>query len=248
MNIRQNLVNSSKYSVKCPYTMNAEFIVVHNTANDASANNEISYMINNNDKVSYHYAVDDVEVVQGIPENRNTWNAGDGGNGQGNRKGLSIEICYSKSGGEKFDKAEENAAEFIAYKLKEKNWGIDKVKKHQDFNGKYCPHRTLDYGWDRFLNKIRKYLGEDINVDNTNNNSNNEEGFEVKTWQNGSTNETVYQDLACTQKIGTIYPREYADCYGIMKGKYIVAYYVTDKNGNVTNRKLGFVKYSGGVK
>ena len=70
----------------------------------------------------------------------------------------------------------------------------------------------------------------------------------MKTWQNGSTNETVYQDLACTQKIGTIYPREYADCYGIMKGKYIVAYYVTDKNGNVTNRKLGFVKYSGGVK
>ena len=41
VNIRQNLVDSSKYNIKCPYTMNAEFIVVHNTANDASANNEI---------------------------------------------------------------------------------------------------------------------------------------------------------------------------------------------------------------
>ena len=172
VNIRQNLVNASKYNIKCPYEMNAEFIVVHNTANDASANNEIAYMISNNNKVSYHYAVDDVEIVQGIPENRNAWHAGDGGSGKGNRKGLAIEICYSKSGGEKFDKAEENAAEFIASKLKEKGWGIDKVKKHQDFANKYCPHRTLDYGWERFLNKIRNYLGE-ATVDTTTNTSKN---------------------------------------------------------------------------
>lgn len=166
VNIRQNLVDSSKYDIKCPYEMNAEFMVVHNTANDASANNEIEYMKNNNNKVSFHYAVDDIEIVQGIPENRNAWHAGDGGNGQGNRKGLSIEICYSKSGGERFDKAEENAAEFIASKLKEKGWEIDKVKKHQDFANKYCPHRTLDLGWERFLNKIRSYLGEEqVNVD-----------------------------------------------------------------------------------
>ena len=145
VNIRKNLVDSSKYNIKCPYSMNAEFIVVHNTANDASANNEIAYMKSNNNKVSFHYAVDDKEIVQGIPENRNAWHAGDGGSGKGNRKGLSIEICYSKSGGERFDKAEENAAEFIASKLKEKGWGIDKVKKHQDFANKYCPHRTLDY-------------------------------------------------------------------------------------------------------
>ena len=162
VNVRQNLVSSSKYNIKCPYSMEAEFIVVHNTANDASANNEISYMISNNNKVSYHYAVDNVEIVQGIPENRNAWHAGDGGNGQGNRKGIAIEICYSKSGGDRFNKAEENAAEFIASKLKEKGWGIDKVKKHQDFANKYCPHRTLDLGWERFLNKIRNYLGEEL--------------------------------------------------------------------------------------
>ena len=79
---------------------------------------------------------------------------GDGVNGKGNRKGISIEICYSKSGGDKFIKAEQNAAKFIASILKEKGWGIDKVKKHQDFNGKYCPHRTLDMGWNRFLYRI----------------------------------------------------------------------------------------------
>jgi len=158
MKIIKNLVSTSKYNIKCPYSMNAEFIVVHNTANDASAKNEIAYMIGNNNQVSFHYAIDDKEIVQGIPENRNTWNAGDGGSGKGNRKGLSIEICYSKSGGNKFIEAEKLAAKFIAFKLKEKGWDISKVKKHQDFSGKYCPHRTLDMGWQRFLDMAQKEM------------------------------------------------------------------------------------------
>lgn len=158
MKINQNLVSESKYSIKCPYEMTAEFIVVHNTANDAPAANEIAYMIRNNNTVSFHFAVDDKEIWQGIPLNRNSWNAGDGSNGKGNRKGISIEICYSKSGGERFDKAENLAAEFIAHLLNERGWGIDKVTKHQDYCGKYCPHRTLDYGWERFLKMIQAHL------------------------------------------------------------------------------------------
>lgn len=160
MDIVKNLVSSSLYYCKCPYSMNPTRIVVHNTANDASARNEIQYMINNRNEVSYHYAVDDKEIVQGIPENRNAWHAGDGGNGVGNRQGIAIEICYSKSGGARFDAAEALAAKFIASKLKEKGWGIDKVTKHQDYSNKYCPHRTLDKGWQRFLNMIQKELGQ----------------------------------------------------------------------------------------
>ena len=160
MNIVKNLVSTSLYYCKCPYSMNPTRIVVHNTANDASARNEIQYMINNRNEVSFHYAVDDKEIVQGIPENRNAWHAGDGGNGVGNRQGIAIEICYSKSGGARFDAAEALAAKFIASKLKEKGWGIDKVTKHQDYSNKYCPHRTLDKGWQRFLNMIQVELGQ----------------------------------------------------------------------------------------
>ena len=139
--------------------MTAEFIVVHNTANDATAENEVAYMIRNKNQVSFHYAVDDQEVVQGVPINRNTWHAGDG-NGEGNRKGISIEICYSKSGGTRFDQAEKNAAHFIATLLRERGWGIEKVKKHQDFSNKYCPHRTLDKGWNGFIQMIKSYLND----------------------------------------------------------------------------------------
>ena len=44
--------------------------------------------------------------------------------------------------------------DLIADILKRYGWGVDRVTKHQDYNGKYCPHRTLDAGWDRFIKMI----------------------------------------------------------------------------------------------
>ncbi|MGY6765674.1 peptidoglycan recognition protein family protein [Faecalibacterium prausnitzii] len=156
--IRQMLVSPKKYNIKCPYAMTPEYITVHNTANDASANNEVQYMINNSSQVSYHIAVDDVEAVQGLPLNRNGWHSGDG-NGPGNRKSIGVEICYSRSGGERYRKAEQNAIKLIAQLLKERGSGIDRVKKHQDWSGKYCPHRILDEGrWESFKAEIQKEL------------------------------------------------------------------------------------------
>lgn len=132
-------------------------VVVHNTANDASAMAEISYMITNDNYVSFHYAVDDYRAVQGLEENRNGWHSGDG-NGQGNREGIAVEICYSLNGGDRFTKAEKNGVILIASILKRHGWGLDRVTKHQDYSAKYCPHRTLDLGWDRFLAMIAKEL------------------------------------------------------------------------------------------
>ncbi|WEZ21269.1 N-acetylmuramoyl-L-alanine amidase [Bacillus subtilis] len=144
ISVRKNLVASSKYPVKCPYSMDAKYITFHNTANDASADAEIRYMIGNNNEVSYHFAVDDKEVVQGIPTDRNAWHTGDGnGADSGNRTSIGVEVCYSKSGGTKYKAAEKLAIKFIAQLLKERGWGVDRVRKHQDWSGKYCPHRVL---------------------------------------------------------------------------------------------------------
>lgn len=157
--IIKKIVPNSRYYLKCPYEMTPTRIVVHNTANDASARNEITYMTNNDYETSFHYAVDDKEIVQGLEENRNGWHASDG-NGKGNREGIAIEICYSKSGGERFINAEKNAIDLIVDILNRYNWNIDKVTKHQDYTNKYCPHRTLDMGWNRFLNMIKEKLSE----------------------------------------------------------------------------------------
>ena len=160
INIVKQIVPQSKYSIKCPYSMTPIGITVHNTANDASARNEIANMSNNNSDISFHFAVDVKEAIQGIELNRNGWHASDGRYGTGNRKTIAIEICYSKSGGNRFIKAEQNAVELIVYLMKQYGWGIDRVKRHYDYapNKKYCPHRTMDMGWDRFLNMIKAKL------------------------------------------------------------------------------------------
>lgn len=140
--------------------MTPEGITIHNTYNDASAKSEVSYMIGNNNQVSYHYAVDGTQAVQGIPLSRMAWHAGDGGSGFGNRKTIGIEICYSKSGGDKFNKAEKNAAILIAQLMKTYSWtkkdiGTKVINTHKYRSGKYCPHRTLDKGINRFYDMIK---------------------------------------------------------------------------------------------
>ena len=90
--------------------------------------------------------------------NRNAWHCGDG-QGNGNRKSIGVEICCSKSGGARYMAAEENAIQYIAKLLKQYGWGIDRVKKHQDWNGKYCPHRILSENrWNSFLKRIEQAM------------------------------------------------------------------------------------------
>ncbi len=156
--IVEDLVSESKYNTQCPYHMTPEYITIHNTANDASAKNEIAYMKRNNYN-SYHFAVDDVEARQGLPLDRNNFSCGDGANGTGNCKSIAIEICYSKSGGARYVQAEENCVQLVAYLLKKYGLGVDRVKKHQDWSGKYCPHRILaENRWETFKNRIRVAL------------------------------------------------------------------------------------------
>ena len=157
---RQNLVPSSKYSIKCPYEMSPSYITIHNTSNSASADAEIRYMISNNNQTSFHVCVDEKEVIQAIPFNRNAWHAGDGGNGNGNRKSIGIEIARSTGDANLFEQAERNCAAYVAKLLKERGWGIDRVKRHKDWSGKNCPHKTMEKGWQRFLNMIQAELNK----------------------------------------------------------------------------------------
>lgn len=243
MRITNVVMPASKYALKCPYTMEAEEIAVHNTANDASAMSEISYMIGNGSSTSFHAAVDDTRVVTGVPFDRNAFQAGDGRSGRGNRKAIGIEICYSKSGGDRFDAAEENAAAYIALLLKERNWGIDRVKRHYDYSRKYCPHRTMDLGWQRFLDKIQRHL----DAQNQSEPEDQKEGGDLemaKVYQNGSTPEPVYSDTNLTNRIGSLNPRETAEYLSIDNDKPLVRYKVDGTN----TYKCGYVLWKGGCR
>lgn len=242
MQITNVICPENKYSIKCPDITEKDGICIHNTYNDASAMSEISYMLGRPEKVSFHAAVDNYRIVTGLPFEKSCYAAGDGRYGKGNAHKINIEICYSRSGGEQFEEAEKLAAEYTAYLLKQYGWGIDRVKKHQDFSNKYCPHRTLDMGWQRFLDMVSSYLEDKPVTENKNIESGSDEP--VRTYQNGSTTEVVYADTACTKRIGSLDPREKCDCFGIFNNKAMVRYNVNGTN----NFKIGFCKWLGGVK
>lgn len=159
--IINKFIPQSLYSLKAPYAMTPQYITIHNTANDATALNEIAYMTRNTAPTSYHVAIDDKHAVQAIPFSRNAFAAGDGANGNGNRKSLHFEICYSKSGGSRYYAAEENAVVYTAHVLKQYGWGIDRIRWHRDWSGKNCPHRMIAEGrLNSFKNRVKAKLDE----------------------------------------------------------------------------------------
>lgn len=162
MVFRKHMIPEDMYEYKSPYYMGPIGVTIHNTANDVPAINEAKCLQNDpSEERSFHFAVDDCEVVQILPLNRTAWHAGDG-QGDGNMRTIAIEICYSKSGGERFEKAEQNAARLLAllsYFIFRKE--VKEVAyTHQHWSGKYCPHRTLDLGLERFLNMAEDFYKE----------------------------------------------------------------------------------------
>ena len=161
MDIIKKLISKEKYSIKCPYTLSPLGITVHNTANSASAANEIAYMAGNDKEISYHFAVDEKEIIQALPLDRNGWHAGDGATGSGNRRTIAIEICRSTSEDlNLFIQAEKNAAWLCASLCLQYGWSTKDIYTHKHWSGKNCPHKTLELGWDRFLAMVEQNIAD----------------------------------------------------------------------------------------
>jgi len=168
---RQDLIPvTNKYS-RPQNPMIPEYVTIHNTGNskrDADANMHTEYVDNVTDRyVSWHFTVDDKEIIQELPIIENGWHAGDG-RGIGNMKSIGIEICENE--GINWTKAKENAVKLIVFLLNSvTTLKLDPIVPHQKWSGKYCPHKILDEGWDKFLTQINQYKngnkGSDIVVD-----------------------------------------------------------------------------------
>ena len=164
MKYYSKMVSKDKYAIKCPYPMKPEYITIHETDNlhGASALNEISYMIRNDNQISYHIAVDHNEAVQGIPLNRNAWHCGDGLKGTGNRKSIGIEICGNVLSSDIYNKAVDNTVEIVVKTMKEYNIPITNIVQHNHWSGKNCPSRMRREGkWNDFINKVKSKLNEE---------------------------------------------------------------------------------------
>lgn len=162
--IINNWTPSAMYYVKAPYAMNPDTYTIHNTGNTASARNEAAYMNGNYNQVSYHVVNDEAEVHQLIPFDRNAWAAGDG-QGPGNRRSIHHEISYSMDNGyygamsERYLAAQENATLYAAHVLIQYGWGVDRLRQHNDWSGKDCPHKIRAHGyWDWFVNRVQQHM------------------------------------------------------------------------------------------
>lgn len=165
---RQMMLPASKYSLKAPYAMTPRKITIHNTDNQMPARNEISYMIGNSSVVGFHIGIDEVEAIQGVPFYRNTFHAGDGKNGYGNRNTIGVEMCrnYDRSRGttnlhdplrSQFEKTLQNTIKVVAQLCIELNIvpSFSTIKQHKDWSGKHCPSKILnDKRWNELVNGI----------------------------------------------------------------------------------------------
>lgn len=141
-----------------------KYIVIHETANHsegADAQAHADYLAAGGDaETSWHYTVDDHQIVQHIPDNEVSWNAGDKlrENG-GNLNGISIELCVNDDGD--FEKTFDNGARLTAYLLSCYDLDTGAVLQHFNFNGKNCPMTIRETGrWDEFIQLVEQYLEE----------------------------------------------------------------------------------------
>lgn len=129
-------------------------ITAHNTGNDkkgADADMHTEYVDKTTSYVSWHFTIDDEKIIQELPITESAWHAGDGSEGTGNRTSIGTEICEHE--GIDWEKAKENAAKLFDF-LMDNVPTIEAIYPHQHWSGKYCPHKILDEGWDKFLDLV----------------------------------------------------------------------------------------------
>lgn len=139
------------------FTMVPKSITIHNTANgnpDSDAQKHADLLANPNARAytSWHFTVDDHQIIQSIPVNEGSWHAGDN-QGLGNGASVAIEMC--ENAGSDWNQTLKNTQVLVAHLMVDLNLPISAVKKHYDFSGKNCPRQLMDPPtWIAFIDGI----------------------------------------------------------------------------------------------
>lgn len=115
------------------------------------------------DSVSWHYTVDDHQIIQNYEDKIACWHAGDRtAIGGGNKNGIGIEMCINPDG--KYDASLRNDARLVASLLIKYNLNMANVKRHRDFMSKDCPETMIrERRWFEFLDLVAKeYISQTL--------------------------------------------------------------------------------------
>lgn len=158
---KDHIPKGTAYNRRPALAMTPTTITIHNTGNpSSSAANERAWLTNpsNNRTASYHIVIDDKEAIECLPLDESAWHAGDGsGAKSGNRTSIGVEICESN-----YEQSLANAVKLVSQMLKERGWGVDRLRRHWDWSGKVCPRLMYDAGkwtgWIEFKNRVAAEL------------------------------------------------------------------------------------------
>lgn len=140
--------------------MTPRYITIHETANPKQGADAVMHgrwLLNlaadGADEPSWHYTVDDHQIVQHMPITLAGYHAGDGGNGTGNMQSIGIELCVNSDGD--IQKTRDNAAWLVRKLRGETGIPVDRVVQHNHWSGKNCPTLLRQSGWAAFVAAIQ---------------------------------------------------------------------------------------------
>ncbi len=242
-NIEEKLLTINPYSRSGEKQNKIEKIVIHwvgNANTSAIANRNYFENLRKTHKTyaSSHYIVGlNGEIIRCIPENEVAFHSG---NYSINRKSIGIENCHPNWEGKFNENTYNRLVELCADICKRYDLDTIALIRHYDVTGKNCPKYYVknEAEWNKFKQDVADKLGQAV--------AKEEKGSDepVKKYKNGSTREDIYADTKLTKKIGSLSPHEQCDCFGIFNGRPMVRYKVDGTN----NYKIGFAKWTGGVK
>lgn len=158
MRIKKRLLNWEKQGQKCPFSMIPKYITIHEIRSNQSADTVARVISSNFGNIGAHFFVDEKEVIQIIPCNRNAYACGDGAFGTGNTQSISIEICRAEALNDAlYYKAVDNALELTKILMKKYQIPLEKVVRHYDWTQNHCPYRMMRENlWQTFKLKLQE--------------------------------------------------------------------------------------------
>ena len=247
MEIQDKLLTINPYSRSGEKQNNITDIIIHyvgNAGSSAIANRNYFENLKNTHKTyaSSHYIIGlNGEIIRCIPDYEVAFHSGSYSE---NRKSVGIENCHPNVDGKFNEQTYNSLIELCTELCKKYHIGINNIKTHNMITGKNCPKYYVEH--DEAWQQLKQDINNKINGGTVTPVPEPEKGSdeEVRKYKNGSTKETIYADTSLTKVIGNLSPHEECDCFGIFNGRPMVRYNVS----GTSNYKIGFAKWTGGVK
>lgn len=162
--IRQQLTNTPN---QYQGTNTRRYITLHQTGNTdptATAAAHANLQTRGNSRTaSWHYTVDDREIVQSLHDTVPAWHAG---TAVGNWNSIGIEMCVNQ--GSNYLATLQNAAWLVRTLMTRHNIALSHVVQHHHWSRKDCPDQlragTMGVNWDDFLNMVQHEQEEEENM------------------------------------------------------------------------------------